>query len=1045
MSLEIVKIDLMPYGFEWFKAAINNDIKTLTAQYLKDELFLDRKNDSGNTALMIAIDAGNLDAVEFLLILGADLEYVKNKQNKTAYELLFSDAKYFINPIYRKIFELIDEYKGKPSGKTTITIRHIKEYLQAIKTGKCLSTFKDFFRENYLPNRLFPELFEVHHKVSDKAINQLLELGNLVEFEAFFKVDATSKELYDMMLGIGLKIESENLTPDVAVKILKDYPDQSMRYYLLNQIRYQIKTFYSCPVFHVSLNNKSYEYLNLAGLCLGVPLNDLPQVQLLSRSAFRNAKLESINMNNIVGILLDAEEAELSEASLKSANLTKANFKNSKWNRVECEKSEFQMAHFDGALLMNVNFKNSNCEKILMNGAKIYSVSFCYSNLQFSNFGIYNFNEDMRGAILKNVDVDGANFSYSTFYRAEIDQLINLDKPETKFINTNFIGVRWNDELRFAMQKYHPKAIFSFENLRQRLKSGEDLSHINLSYLNLTIDLIDASDKTFPKSSKLERVKLSFSNLSGSSLEECDLLGADFEGANLKKLNLSYALLENASFVKAYFDQTDFRNAYLHNSDFRGSIFRGITYFENADLSDVDLRDILFDDSINIFSQLEEFAKSKNLHNTILPKIAIDYLENKIRSSGKTSKEYKLLKTLFRKKACLILSPEFQQEYAISINETGRLIKVIESHNKRHSDQQILRLADLNYNYPLSWITPDTKIPQAFHRIEHADIFNQLGEGLSNFKTFVQMTNTSRDHHLALHDEISIYNKDEVFNAVNSDLYESYCIDYLFKNKILTPVSAYLFSQYKNKLVCIWKNQEQNLTLEYMTPNAINNMNAAIHLLYDNNTFEWTKIELPLGCNFNSEHLAYFRKFEWFMGLLRKAYSGNIEAQYDIAIIYFTGSFKEISIFSNPDIIKAIAWFKKIIGYADDISKKTYFYKASLFRLGHITLEKFICHADSVSHLEKIQMLNDLNLSADAGHDYASYDLIYYYNHLSKNRTLETAEFQMLEKYYGHLQNKFLFIPEGEFKVSLNLALRDAEFVIAKHRLSSINNLSFRQ
>jgi uncharacterized protein YjbI with pentapeptide repeats len=135
---------------------------------------------------------------------------------------------------------------------------------------------------------------------------------------------------------------------------------------------------------------------------------------------------------------------------------------------------------------------------------------------------------DLRGAVLRDADLSGANLSLANFNTADLrganlsgSDINTADLRETDLRGANLSGVH----IRVAN--------LSDADLRGVRLRGADLRDADLSGANLSeTDLSDAD---------LRRVRLRVANLSDADLRGVRLRGADLSGANLSGANLSAA------------------------------------------------------------------------------------------------------------------------------------------------------------------------------------------------------------------------------------------------------------------------------------------------------------------------------------------------------------------------------------------------------------------------------------------------------------------------------------------------------------------------
>ena len=124
--------------------------------------------------------------------------------------------------------------------------------------------------------------------------------------------------------------------------------------------------------------------------------------------------------------------------------------------------------------------------------------------------------------------------------------------------------------------------------------SGEDLSNMNLSFINLS------------------NADLRYTNLSNTNLHHANLQKADLRGSNLQNTDLSNANLNSACLTR-----TDLRVAKLRNAILRKAKLQGAN-LDQTDLKNADLTNALIDPEI--LNQSQSWLNSGISH---LEKIAL--------------------------------------------------------------------------------------------------------------------------------------------------------------------------------------------------------------------------------------------------------------------------------------------------------------------------------------------------------------------------------------------------------------------------------------
>jgi hypothetical protein len=204
LIFQIIFVNAQNYSKDFFKACKSKDLKTVK-EYLDKGIDLERKNENGNTALMISSSPFNLDVVKLLVENGANLNAFNN-EGKTVLTLLRTrnynsndpEMKKSVWEIYTylqsagaKEQDYVDFIAKNLSGqdnyeqKEVLKIKHnYQEYSKNVKTYK----HKQFREEESSGDAtIYSHIINEYHASYDSQ-------GNLVFFSS---IDKSEQEWHD--------------------------------------------------------------------------------------------------------------------------------------------------------------------------------------------------------------------------------------------------------------------------------------------------------------------------------------------------------------------------------------------------------------------------------------------------------------------------------------------------------------------------------------------------------------------------------------------------------------------------------------------------------------------------------------------------------------------------------------------------------------------------------------------------------------------------------------------------------------------------------
>lgn len=243
----------------------------------------------------------------------------------------------------------------------------------------------------------------------------------------------------------------------------------------------------------------------------------------------------------------------------------------------------------DNLFLRNVYFKKANLEGESLyntcceNGC-FYACDLYWAELSYADFS----NADLRDADLRGISATG-----TVFWRADLRgtnfALDNLGKG-VDFRDCDFTEMIWNEFTDFEGASYNENTVFPADFCPERkgmVKKFNDEASSHPAE-NRIFRYGNYAQSSFAES-QIGQTIWSFANLSDCNFSLCDAYAANFTAADLRK-----AVFMGASLIRANFYKTDLR----------GGDFSAGKYSEAADLSDADLREIIWDDSTNFTGAL---------------------------------------------------------------------------------------------------------------------------------------------------------------------------------------------------------------------------------------------------------------------------------------------------------------------------------------------------------------------------------------------------------------------------------------------------------
>lgn len=199
-------------------------------------------------------------------------------------------------------------------------------------------------------------------------------------------------------------------------------------------------------------------------------------------------------------------------------------------------------------------FDNAEIQKISFDGSKLQNVRFDLSILNEVNFG---------GASVQNASFKQATLNKTIFTKADIR---NSDFAESTFTESNFTGGKFTS-CRFQKVNLAKSVLNNSQWLNSDLQEASfaevRAQGVSFSGSNL--------EKTNFQSAQLEQAD--FSQTSGTAV---DFSGANLSTANFINAKLPKSLLRNANLKSAKLQQSDFAQSEFNRADLTGAVVDGM-------------------------------------------------------------------------------------------------------------------------------------------------------------------------------------------------------------------------------------------------------------------------------------------------------------------------------------------------------------------------------------------------------------------------------------------------------------------------------------
>ncbi len=277
----------------------------------------------------------------------------------------------------------------------------------------------------------------------------------------------------------------------------------------------------------------------------------------LRRIIIQNGFIKNQDLQNFDFSHANFKGTDFSSTNLQSANLELANLQQAILHDTNLQNANLELVNFQLATLHKANFQNANLQGAKLAGSILRDANFnkaCLTGAEFSKYwgavpekkprpkAIFSgskFTEaNLRNAILKDLNLEGVNFSHAFLEKADLRQsdltTAIFQGANLKLVNLENANLKDSDFTGANLQGANLKNT----NLTGCNFTGADLKGANLNGANIEDAIL--------KNANLSGVDLSKRNLSGKNLSEAILINADLRETILVNTNLSNAKISNA-------------------------------------------------------------------------------------------------------------------------------------------------------------------------------------------------------------------------------------------------------------------------------------------------------------------------------------------------------------------------------------------------------------------------------------------------------------------------------------------------------------------
>lgn len=223
------------------------------------------------------------------------------------------------------------------------------------------------------------------------------------------------------------------------------------------------------------------------------------------------------------------------------------------------------------------SFEKHRCHEIIMN--ELSGIFVLYKKLDnmilmflnyFMNRDLWktNYVEDYLSLLVNVSDFSfkqsGDKFEWIAIFFGELFKIITLVLKSSKYMLENFFHLITSDEYHARLIKYTNSSVISpIESLKSYRLVKCNLERVNLTFSDLSGCVI--------RESSFRGARFNNALLIGAYADKCDFCGSNFQKADLKNADLSSSNLSGCDFRNSRLNGANFSDAILNGSDLRGA------------------------------------------------------------------------------------------------------------------------------------------------------------------------------------------------------------------------------------------------------------------------------------------------------------------------------------------------------------------------------------------------------------------------------------------------------------------------------------------
>lgn len=316
-------------------------------------------------------------------------------------------------------------------------------------------------------------------------------------------------------------------------------------------------------------------------------LHGFTKEQLYSTSSYQERNLQGIVLSGNDLTSWDFFEQDLSRAALQNSNLTNSAFRGANLTNAQVSSSTFTGADLTGAIVTGADFGQST--------SRGFTKELFYSTSSYQA-------KDLRGVRLFANDLTEWDFGERDLSNASFQRSTLTD---TNLTGTIVNGANFSDTTSRGLtrEQFYTTASYDARNLERVLLSYNDLTEWNSRDQNLTkarfesstlsganfsgavvngVNFGETTSRGFSKDQLYSTASYGLGNLQSVSLNSNDLSGWDFGGQNLTHADVSRSSLGNASFQNADLTNANLSTSTLTDAELTGAVIKGADFRETS-------------------------------------------------------------------------------------------------------------------------------------------------------------------------------------------------------------------------------------------------------------------------------------------------------------------------------------------------------------------------------------------------------------------------------------------------------------------------------